>query len=70
MLNLAEKFTPEAVEATEDDGLVAIEYVVMAGVIIVALGVLAWSGAFGALTTKLTTSSTPSASRLSLVLGR
>ena len=34
MLNLAEKFTPEAVEATEDDGLVAIEYVVMAGVLI------------------------------------
>ena len=31
MLNLAEKFTPEAVEATEDDGIVAIEYVVMAG---------------------------------------
>jgi hypothetical protein len=55
MLNLAEKFTPEAVEATEDDGLVAIEYVVMASVIIVALGALAWSGAFSALTGKLTT---------------
>jgi hypothetical protein len=54
MLNLAEKFTPEAVEATEDDGLVAIEYVLMAGVIVVALGGLAWSGAFGALTTKIT----------------
>ncbi len=27
MLNLVEKFTPEAVEATEDDGVVAIEYV-------------------------------------------
>jgi hypothetical protein len=55
MLNLAEKFTPEAVEATEDDGLVAIEYVVMASVIIVALGGLVWSGAFSALTGKLTT---------------
>lgn len=54
MLNLAEKFTPEAVEATEDDGLVAIEYVVMAGVIIVAVGALAWGGAFDALTQKLT----------------
>ena len=54
MLNLADKFTPEAVEATEDDGLVAIEYVVMAGVVITAVGALAWSGAFGALTTKLT----------------
>jgi hypothetical protein len=55
MLNLAEKFTPEAVEATEDDGLVAIEYVVMAGVLIGGLTVLAWTGAFSALTTKLTT---------------
>ena len=55
MLNLAEKFTTEAVEATEDDGLVAIEYVVMAGVLIGGLTVLAWSGAFTALTGKLTT---------------
>jgi hypothetical protein len=54
MMNLVEKFTPEAVEAT-DEGLVAIEYVVMAGVVIAALGVLAWSGAFSALTGKLTT---------------
>ena len=54
MLNLAEKFTPEAVVATEDDGLVAIEYVVMAGVLIAGLTVLLWSGAFGALTQKLT----------------
>ena len=28
MLNLVEKFTPEAVEATDEDGVVAIEYVV------------------------------------------
>ena len=55
MLNLAEKFTPEAVEATEDDGLVAIEYVVMAGILIAGLAGLAWAGAFGALTTKLST---------------
>ena len=55
MLNLAEKFTPEAVEATEDDGLVAIEYVVMAGVLIGGLTVLAWSGVFTALTGKLET---------------
>ena len=27
MLNLVEKFTPEAVEATDEDGVVAIEYV-------------------------------------------
>ena len=54
MLNLAEKFTPEAVEATDDDGLVAIEYVVMAGVLIGGLTVLAWTGVFTALTDKIT----------------
>ena len=53
MMNLVEKFTPEAVEATDEDGVVAIEYVVLAGVVITAVGALAWSGAFGALTTKL-----------------
>jgi Flp pilus assembly pilin Flp len=36
MQNLVEKFTP-AVEATDDDGVVAIEYVLVAG--LVALGV-------------------------------
>ena len=42
MLNLVEKFTPEAVEATDEDGVVAIEYVIMAAVVVavvVALGV-------------------------------
>jgi pilus assembly protein Flp/PilA len=52
MLNLVEKFTPEAVEATEDDGVVAIEYVIVAAALVVALGAL-WT-AFGAsLSTKL-----------------
>ena len=37
MLNLVEKFTPEAVEATDEDGVVAIEYVLIAG--FVAAGV-------------------------------
>ena len=36
MLNLVEKFTPEAVEATDEDGVVAIEYVIMAGALVVA----------------------------------
>jgi hypothetical protein len=54
MLNLVEKFTPAA-EVAEDDGMVAIEYVVMASVIIVAVGALAWTGAFAGLTTRLTT---------------
>ena len=31
MLNLVEKFTPEAVEATDEDGVVAIEYVIARG---------------------------------------
>ena len=37
MHNLVEKFTPEAVEVTDDDGVVAIEYVLVAG--FVAIGV-------------------------------
>jgi Flp pilus assembly pilin Flp len=54
MLNLAEKFTPEAVEATDEDGVVAIEYVIVAGALVVALAAL-WT-AFGTdLATKLQT---------------
>ena len=34
MLNLVEKFTPEAVEATDEDGVVAIEYVLMAALVV------------------------------------
>ena len=37
MHNLVEKFTPAAVEAIDDDGVVAIEYVLVAG--LVAIGV-------------------------------
>jgi hypothetical protein len=44
MLNLVEKFTPEAVEAS-DDGVVAIEYVIVASALVIALGAL-WT-AFG-----------------------
>src|SRR3954453_20176637 len=54
MMNLVEKFNTEAVEATDEDGIVAIEYVVMAGVVITAVGALVFTGAFSALTTKLT----------------
>ena len=53
MHNLINKFEAEVSEA-DDAGIVAIEYVVMAGVVVVAVGALAWSGAFGALTTKIT----------------
>ena len=34
MLNLVEKFTPEAVEATDEDGVVAIEYVLLAAAVV------------------------------------
>jgi Flp pilus assembly pilin Flp len=37
MRNLVEKFTSEDVQATDEDGVVAIEYVIMAG--LVAIGV-------------------------------
>ena len=53
MHNLVEKYTAETTEAAED-GVVAIEYVVLAGVVITAVGALARTGAFAALTTKLT----------------
>jgi Flp pilus assembly pilin Flp len=43
MLNLVEKFTPEAVEAADEDGVVAIEYVVVAAAIVLALAAL-WGG--------------------------
>ena len=45
MLNLVEKFTPAAVEATNEDGVVAIEYVIVAGALVIALAAL-WT-AFG-----------------------
>src|SRR5438552_3929651 len=42
MQNLVEKFTPAATEATDEDGVVAIEYVVMAILVLVSfLGVKA-----------------------------
>lgn len=52
MLHLIEKFTPEAVEAT-DDGVVAIEYVVVAAAIVAALFGLFALGLGGILTDKL-----------------
>ena len=51
MLNLVEKYTAEHAPA-EDDGVVAIEYVVVAGAIVVGLAVLWGTGTFGARTTR------------------
>jgi hypothetical protein len=52
MLNLVEKFTPEA-EVVDDEGVVAIEYVVVAAAIVAALAGLFALGLGGILTTKL-----------------
>jgi Flp pilus assembly pilin Flp len=52
MLNLVEKFTPEA-EVTDDNGVVAIEYVVVAAAIVAALIGLFALGLGGILTAKL-----------------
>ena len=50
MLNLVEKFTP-AVEATNEDGVVAIEYVLMAA--LAAAVVIGLTAAFSGLGTRL-----------------
>ena len=39
MKNLVEKFTPQTVEATDDDGVVAIEYVLIAGFVFLGVAV-------------------------------
>jgi len=41
MMNLVEKFTPATADATDDDGVVAIEYVLLAGLVAAGLIVLA-----------------------------
>ena len=51
MLNLVEKYSAESVEATED-GVVAIEYVIVAAALVVALAAL-WTAFGTALSTKL-----------------
>lgn len=51
MLNLVEKYSAEAVAETED-GVVAIEYVIVAAALVVALGAL-WTAFGDALSTKL-----------------
>ena len=51
MLNLVEKYSAEAAAETED-GVVAIEYVIVASALVVALAAL-WTAFGGALSTKL-----------------
>jgi Flp pilus assembly pilin Flp len=51
MLNLVEKYTVEAAAETED-GVVAIEYVIVAAALVIALGGL-WTAFGNTLSTKL-----------------
>ena len=53
MHNLVEKFTPEAVEATDDDGVVAIEYVLVAGLVASGVAVLFATGLWTTMLGKL-----------------
>ena len=52
MLNLVEKFTPESVEA-DDDGVVAIEYVLVAVAVAAGVVIVFTTGLWGKLNTKL-----------------
>jgi len=52
MQNLVNKFTPQ-VESTDDDGVVAIEYVVLAGIVFLGVGVAFATGLWDAMNTKL-----------------
>ena len=54
MLNLVEKFTPEAIEATDEDGVVAIEYVVIAGLVAAGVAVVFATGLWTTMNTALT----------------
>jgi Flp pilus assembly pilin Flp len=53
MLNLVEKFTPEAVEATDEDGVVAIEYVLVAGLVAVGVAITFGTGLWTAMLAEL-----------------
>jgi Flp pilus assembly pilin Flp len=54
MMNLVEKFTPEAVEATSDDeGAVTIEYVLVAAAVALGIGAVFATGLWTKLNTKL-----------------
>ena len=53
MHTLVEKFTPEAVEATDDDGVVAIEYVLMAGLVAIGVGITFGTNLWTAMFNKL-----------------
>ena len=47
MMNLVEKYTPEAVEVTDEDGVVAIEYVLVAGLVAAGVAIVFATSLFG-----------------------
>ena len=54
MHNLVEKFTPDTDVVTDDDGVVAIEYVLIAGLVAIGVAIVfATTGIWATLTTKL-----------------
>jgi Flp pilus assembly pilin Flp len=53
MKNLIEKYTSEAVEATNEDGVVAIEYVLLAGVVAAGITTVAFTGVWTDIKSKL-----------------
>ena len=53
MHNLVNKFTPQTDVTTGDDGVVAIEYVLVAGVVAVGVATLVFTGVWDALNAKL-----------------
>jgi len=53
MMNLVEKFTPNTADAIDDDGVVAIEYVLVAGVVAAGITTVALTGLWGELMDEL-----------------
>ena len=53
MHNLVEKYTTEAVEVTDEDGVVAIEYVVIAGLVAVGVAITFAAGLWTKMKTEL-----------------
>jgi len=53
MHNLMAKYTPEAVEVTDDDGVVAIEYVLVAGLVAIGVAITFGTGLWTTMLGKL-----------------
>ncbi len=53
MKNLVDKFTPQTLEAPDDDGVVAIEYVLVAGLVVAGVGVAFATGLWTKMATRL-----------------